>query len=113
MVGDAARAKRFYSSVFGWRFEDSPSGYTVHTLIDPGEAARGGMTAKPLAAPTSAPHTYFQVDDIARTLRTVVEAGGTVIVSRTELGSVGTFAMFLDPDRIPIGILEPAKASAR
>jgi predicted enzyme related to lactoylglutathione lyase len=43
-------------------------------------------------------------------LRTVVEAGGTVIVPKTELAQVRWFAMFIDPDQIPIGILQPKKA---
>jgi predicted enzyme related to lactoylglutathione lyase len=36
----------------------------------------------------------------------VVEAGAQVIVPRTEVPNIGWFAMFLDPDRIPIGIMQ-------
>ena len=104
MVDDVDRAKRFYGGVFRWTFEGAGPEYT---LIDTGEGVRGGMMARPKASPHAALNTYFSVDDLDRTLRDVVEGGGTVVVPRTEIPNVGWFAMFLDPDRIPIGVLQP------
>jgi predicted enzyme related to lactoylglutathione lyase len=54
----------------------------------------------------SALNSYFRVEDLDRTLRKAVEAGATVIVPRMEVTAVGWFAMFLDPDQIPIGIMQ-------
>jgi predicted enzyme related to lactoylglutathione lyase len=102
MVNDVDKAKRFYGAVFGWHFTDSPG----YTFIDTGEVPRGGMMPKPPAAPSAALNTYFRVDDITKTLRDVVEAGGKVIVPTMEIPGVGSFAIFVDPDNIPIGVLQ-------
>jgi predicted enzyme related to lactoylglutathione lyase len=51
-------------------------------------------------------NSYFRVADLDRALRDAVEAGAQVIVPRTEIPTVGWFAMFLDPDRIPIGVMQ-------
>jgi predicted enzyme related to lactoylglutathione lyase len=105
MVNDVEKAKRFYGGVFRWRFDDAK--YPGYTLIDTGEGVGGGMIRKPPGAPMASLNTYFAVDDLDRTLRDVVESGGSVIVPRTEIPTVGWFAMFLDPDQIPIGVLQP------
>jgi predicted enzyme related to lactoylglutathione lyase len=52
-------------------------------------------------------NSYFRVPDLDRTLRAAVEAGARVIVPRMEIPNVGWFAMFLDPDGIPIGVMQP------
>jgi predicted enzyme related to lactoylglutathione lyase len=104
MVGDVEKAKRFYGAVFDWRFQASGPEYT---LIDTGSPPGGGMMAKPAGAPISALNSYFQVADVDATLRRVVEAGGRVIVPRTEITGIGWFAMFLDPEGIAIAVLQP------
>ena len=103
MVSDVEKAKSFYRRVFDWKFDESYPGYT---MIDPGKEPRGGLMAQPPGVPMSALNTYFLVADIERTLHDAVEAGATVIVPKTEIPNVGAFAMFLDPERIPIGIFK-------
>jgi hypothetical protein len=104
MVSNVEQAKQFYGSVFGWRFDDSQ--FPGYTAIDTGSGIPGGMMAKPPGSPIAALNTYFQVDDISQTLHSVVQAGGNVVVPKTEIPLVGWFAMFLDPDQIPIGIFQ-------
>lgn len=106
MVDDTAKTRAFYSRVFGWRFDDTR--FPGYTSIDTGSGVGGGLMTRPPGAPGAALHAYFQVDDIQQTLRSAVDAGGTVIVPKTEILPIGWFAMFLDPDQIPIGILEMA-----
>jgi hypothetical protein len=103
MVSDPARAKAFYQKVFDWNFK--PMG-PEYTLIETGGVG-GGMMQRPPAVPMSSLNSYFQVPDIDQTLRAAVEAGAKVIVPRTEIPQVGWFAMFLDPDGIAIGVLQP------
>jgi predicted enzyme related to lactoylglutathione lyase len=103
MVSDVEKAKAFYRRVFDWRFDDASPEYT---MIDTGKPPGGGLMAKPPSAPAAALNTYFLVDDIDRTLRNAVEAGAIVAVPKTEIPNVGWFAMFLDPDQIPIGIFK-------
>jgi uncharacterized protein len=108
MVNDVERAKAFYGRVFGWRFSSYGPEYT---MIETGGAPGGGMMPRPPTAPAAALNVYFQVEDIDRTLREAVEAGGKVIVTRTTIPP-GWFAMFLDPDGIPVGILQARPTGA-
>lgn len=103
MVNDVEKAKRFYGAVFGWKFTTQQADYT---MIETGTPPSGGLMAKPLTAPMPALNSYFQVDDIAKTLRAAVEHGATVVVPKTPIANYGWFAMFLDPERIPIGVWE-------
>lgn len=107
MVSDVARARAFYTRVFGWTLTDYGPGYA---LIDTGTPPGGGLMTRPAQAPFAALNVYFEVADLDRTLREVVEAGGKVVVPRTEIPP-GWFAMFLDPDGISIGIMQ-ARAPA-
>jgi len=103
MVRDVERAKAFYGKVFDWTF--IPAG-PEYTLIQCGAEPGGGLMQRPPQMEMSALNSYFRVADLDRTLHDAVEAGATVIVPRMEVPTVGWFAMFLDPDQIPIGIMQ-------
>ncbi|MFQ5413743.1 MAG: VOC family protein [Phycisphaerae bacterium] len=106
MAGDPERFKAFYGAVFDWQFDDaSLPGYTV---INPGAEPHGGMMPKPDQAPNPALNVYFHVDDIDATLKTAQQHGATVLVPKTPIPNVGWFAMFADPDGIPVGLLKPS-----
>ena len=104
MVNDVEKAKAFYAKIFDWKFEGTSS--SEYVMINTGERPFGGMMAKPKAAPMAALNVYFSVASVDATLRKVVEAGATVIVPKMQVPEAGWFAMFLDPDGIPIGIFE-------
>lgn len=66
----------------------------------------GGLMKRPPGVTMSSLNSYFRVTDLDRTLHDAVEAGATVVVPRMEVPNVGWFAMFLDPDQIPVGVME-------
>ncbi len=103
LVSDVARTKAFYQKVFDWTYTAMGPEYT---LIGTGGVG-GGLMTKPPGAPSVALHAYFQVDDVDKTLRAVVEAGGKVVVPRTEIPQVGWYAMFFDLDGVAVGVLQP------
>jgi uncharacterized protein len=103
MVKDVERAKAFYKRIFNRTYV--PSG-PEYTLISTGAEPGGGIMQRPADVPMSSLNTYFRVPDVDKTLRDAVEAGATVIVPRMEVPAVGWFAMFLDPDQIPIGVMQ-------
>ncbi|OFW61019.1 MAG: hypothetical protein A2133_04390 [Actinobacteria bacterium RBG_16_64_13] len=104
MVTDPAKAKGFYTKVFDWTIEESSMpGYS---MITTGTPPAGGMMAKPEMAPMSALNTYFGVDDVDATLAKAVAAGATTIAPKMEIPGMGYWAMFTDPDGIPIGIFQ-------
>ena len=91
--------------MFRWTFDnDSLAGYT---LIHTGSDATGGIFPKPAGASGVCLNAYFQVTDIDATIKSVSDNGGTVLVPKTAIPNVGHFAMFADPEGIPIGIMQP------
>ncbi len=104
LVGDLAKGKEFYSTIFDWEFTEST--FPGYSIIRTGADPDGGMMTKPDVSPTYALNTYFQVDDVEATLAKAVAAGATVIAPKTAIPGIGFWAMFSDPDGIPIGILQ-------
>jgi|JI10StandDraft_1071094.scaffolds.fasta_scaffold07173_2 predicted enzyme related to lactoylglutathione lyase len=103
MVSDPARAQAFYRQVFDWTFVEQGPEYA---LIDTGTPPGGGLLARPPGVTMSSLNCYFAVEDLDRTLTAAVAAGATVIVPRMAVPGVGWFAMFLDPEGIPIGMMQ-------
>jgi predicted enzyme related to lactoylglutathione lyase len=104
MVGDMQKAKAFYTKVFDWTIDDS--GMPGYGMISTGSDPGGGMMAKPEMAPAPSLNTYFAVEDIEATLAKATAAGATLLVPKTPVPGVGSWAMFADPDGIPIGIFQ-------
>ncbi len=105
MTDDPENCKAFYEVVFGWQFDDSSMpGYT---LINTGVEPTGGIFPKPEDAPGVCMNVYFQVQDIDATLKKATDHGGSTLVPKTEIPSVGHFAMFTDPEGIALGIIQP------
>ena len=107
MTNNSRKCQAFYGSVFDWRFDnESLPGYT---LIHTDSEATGGVFPKPKAVPGVCLNVYFKVDNIDETLEKVKLLGGSVLVPKTEIPNTGYFAMFADPEGIPIGIMRPAE----
>jgi predicted enzyme related to lactoylglutathione lyase len=99
-VDDVARAKRFYARVFEWSFEDADGATRVTTPA----GLDGDIVQSAGAHARRALNAFFPVADVAATLRAAVDAGARVLVACTKIEGLGAFAMFLDPDRIPIAV---------
>ena len=107
MVGDVEKAKEFYGKIFDWEFKTDEA-MPEYTMIDTGTEPGGGLMKKPGEAPHFALSQYFLVDSIEETLGKVEGAGGKTGVPKMEIPNVGWWALFLDPDGIPVGIFESA-----
>jgi predicted enzyme related to lactoylglutathione lyase len=75
-------------------------------MIDTGQEPGGGMMMKPDEAPHFALHQYFLVDSIDETIEKAVAAGASPGVPKMEIPNMGWWAMFMDPDGIPVMIYE-------
>ncbi len=105
ITNDPQKCKAFYGALFDWQFDDkSMPGYT---LINAGADPTGGIMPKPPDAPGACSNVYFSVDDIDATLAKVIEQDGKVLVPKTAIPGVGNFAIFADPEGIPVGIMQP------
>mgnify|MGYP001546549297 CR=1 FL=1 len=105
MVKDVEKAKKFYGSLFDWKF--NPSGIDGYTMIDSGQTPCGGLMEKPTEAPQCAFNCYIQVDDLDETLKKAESAGAKVVVPKSEIPNVGWHGLFVDPDGIAVGLFQP------
>jgi predicted enzyme related to lactoylglutathione lyase len=114
LTGDREAAKGFYGSVFGWRFDDIPgAGYTMITTSEDGIQSGLGGLAQAVGLRPPAPNgivPYIRPTDFDITLVAIVEAGGEVLIPKTDAQGYGWFAHFRDPDGNFIGLWEDAPA---
>jgi hypothetical protein len=104
---DPAKARAFYSGLFGWVAEEGPpeaGGYAVATLN--GKMVAGlGPQMNPDAPPSWM--SYVNVDSADATVAKVKDAGGMVFVEPMDVMEVGRMAIFADPLGAVIGLWQP------
>ena len=107
-VTDFARAKAFYETLLGIRIEPMAMGPTMMGLLSTDPEAVGGAIVQGEGAVPS--HNGAMVylnggDDLGPLLARVVQAGGQVVVPKTEIGSgFGFFAHFVDSEGNKVGL---------
>jgi hypothetical protein len=117
---DAAVAKKFYASLFGWKTDDIPlpGGGGTYALITPSgrgpERMQGGimqLAAEHLAVAGGRPywHPVFQVADCDATVARVVENGGSVQMGPEDAEGIGRLAVCVDPAGADFVVLTPTE----
>lgn len=96
---DVARAKDFYSQLFGWQItpgEKDPSGY-LH--IKTGEHFIGGLPPAEHQNPNAPPHwlPYFTVEDCDATANKAKQRGANIYLAPMTMEGVGRMAVLADP----------------
>ena len=108
---DMARAKKFYSSVFGWKTEDVPGmEYTMARTVEVGEdrmpkesgAINGGMMKRMEAV--KSPVITINVADIDKALQKAVKAGGKLVGEKQKVADMGWSAYIKDSEGNVIGV---------
>lgn len=104
-VADLERARAFYGTLFGWRFEPVGGGLTI-TGSNVGGGVHGGDEG-------ASPYVFFRVDDIEEAAARIRELGGTIeeIDADGEADSVerfGRFKLCRDDQGSWFGIHEPS-----
>ncbi len=100
-----ARAKQFYSTLFGWDIVSQGPAMMIATGSKEGIQ---GNIAQPDSEPKSYVTIYVQVDDVAASLKQAEKLGGKVLVPASEVPAMGHFAWFADLDGNAIGLWKPA-----
>jgi predicted enzyme related to lactoylglutathione lyase len=114
---DVAKLSKFYSDVFGWRFEKASMPGMDYWLITTGprnKSVGGGMYTK--TGPQDLPKNYIGVDDIDKAIETFKAAGGSEMVGKMEVPNMGWSFIGTDPEGNAIAMFEaktPARRSAR
>ncbi len=97
-TSDTAKAKEFYTKLFGWTTKDSTMPEMAYTEWINGAQPIGGMM--PLQGPPGVPPhwlIYFTVTDADATVAQATAAGGNVIVAPTDIPGTGRFSVLADP----------------
>ncbi|WP_403021968.1 VOC family protein [Salinibacterium sp. GXW1014] len=102
---DPERGRAFYSALFGWQWNEAPSGGTSADVGGLQVGIHGGDA-------NASPYVFFRVDDIVEASARVRELGGEV--DPTELGGTeesvarfGRFVMCLDSQGCRFGLHQP------
>jgi predicted enzyme related to lactoylglutathione lyase len=94
-TSDAAGAKSFYSTLFGWEYQDNPIGEgQVYSM-----AQRDGRNVAALFSSEQPPHwnNYVTVASADESARRARELGGKVVAEPFDVMDVGRMAVIEDP----------------
>lgn len=97
-TSDTAKAKEFYTNLFGWKTKESNIPEMEYTEWVNGEQPIGGMM--PLQGPPGVPPhwlTYFTVEDADASVAQATALGAQVYVPPTDIPNTGRFAVLADP----------------
>ena len=100
------RAKKFYSSLFGWKITPFP-GMPDYEHIDTGGADAspdGGLMKR--MHPTHTITTYISVPSVTRFMAKVEKLGGTICKPKTAVPQMGYFAICQDTESNAFAIWE-------
>jgi predicted enzyme related to lactoylglutathione lyase len=105
---DPTRARKFYSELFGWKFERYP-GPEEYYLIETGylegqPGVRGGMGKR--GSPDQKITNYIGVASIDEYLARVESLGGKVILPKMTVPGFGYLAVCLDTEGNSFGLWE-------
>lgn len=112
MTRDVPGAKKFYSSLVGWKALPWPldPSYTVcHS--DAGPVA--GFMEIPADMPAEVPAHWLQyigTRDVDSTAQAAVRAGGSVVKAPSDLQGAGRYAVLKDPQGAVFAIIDPENA---
>ena len=112
---DIAKAKTFYSTLFGWKINDSDmgGGMIYSTFRPTDDNPGGGMMQQPVPGAPSSWLPYVLVDDINAANKKVVSLGGKVMKDTQEVPQMGWFSIIIDPTGAPLGLWQTNPSAPR
>ena len=113
-VENSARARAFYSSVFGWKMNEIPEmHYTQVETVDADRMGVRGVPKEPGAInggiverrePVETPVIYVNVQNIDHAVANIEKSGGKVMKPKTPVGNFGFAAYFKDTEGNVVGL---------
>ena len=112
-AADLDRAQRFYGKVFGWRFEawGPPDFFMIKTQEGTDAGMFGSLQKRhhPLDGTEKAMLGFectIAVADVDRAAKSVVAAGGKIVMPRVTINGVGHLIKFNDPEGNVVGAMQ-------
>lgn len=112
-VDDPTRAGKFYETVFGWNMKKVSNPATgiefwmCETSDEHGNNGISGGMMERKSLPTVT--NYIGVSSIDKYLSKIEQAGGKVVLQKTEITNIGAFALFMDSENNLFGLFEQLK----
>jgi len=113
MTTDVEGAKKFYSELFGWTYEemhmDEGGSYTSAKV---GDSWVAGIYHKPGTVPAEGPPYWggdVTVNDVDASSEKARSLGGKVLVEPTDIPKVGRFSVIQDPQGAVISLIKYAE----
>lgn len=108
---DVDRARRFYERVFDWRFEawGPPGFFQIRTGANGDPGIRGALQKRRSLVegqPTIGYECSISVADVDAVAAAVVANGGTIVIPRTLIPTVGHLIFFRDPEGNVAGAMQ-------
>lgn len=114
---DRERISRFYSQVFGWKYEmygPEMGNYVVVTTADQDGrpdgkrgAIGGGFYTRTKDMPAQFPGIVIAVQDIRAAMKKINDAGGKVMGEPMDIPMVGAYVSFMDTEGNRNSVLQP------
>ena len=110
-VDDVARARKFYEQTFGWRFQPwgPPDFYLIQTGDDK-DPGVGGLMHKRQQPLTGTGMKGFEctlgVENIDQTIRAIEANGGTIVMPKFNIPTVGSGVYFHDTEGNHVGAMQ-------
>lgn len=112
---DTERAKKFYSELFGWEFNELPGQvpyYLIETKDITGKPGPGGGMAK-RTAPQQGIINYIGVSSIDESIQKVKVLGGKVILEKQVIPGYGVLAVCTDTENNTFGLFEESVVASK
>jgi hypothetical protein len=106
-TNDLARAREFYTGLFGWSLKDVPMPGGTYTMIEVGNGTGGGMMPSQRPGEPSHWTAYVGVDDIQASTKKARTLGAKVAMDVTEVGQFGWMSVITDPTGATIALWQP------
>lgn len=112
---DAARAKKFYSEIFGWKMNEMGSEFGNYTVVQTGPTDDKGMPQRPAfingglmkRGTVKSPVLVIAVDDCDATVEKVKASGGKLVGEILDIPTIGRYAYVEDCEGNVIGVIKP------
>ncbi len=107
VTSDVPAAKKFYSSLLGWKTKPFGKDAAGYTLLMKGRDKVGGMVKCPEPGKHAQWIPYIFVDDVDATVKKAAKLRGKVCMPPFVVPTVGRIAVLTDPQGATFGIIKP------
>ena len=112
LTRDVPGAKKFYSSLVGWKAEPWPLDPS-YTVCQAGDVPTAGMMAMAPEFPAEVPPhwmPYIGTRDVDGTAEAAVLAGGSIVKQPSDMKGAGRYAVLADPQGAVFAVIDPENA---